>query len=75
MAFFEAVGSLVCQVAEISVDAKGLIVHRLTGVIDCGTAIHPNAVLAQMQGCLVMGLSATLTEEITIEQGRCAQRL
>lgn len=73
IAFPECVGSFVAQVAEVSVAGSDLKVHRIVGAIDCGTAVNPDSVVAQMQGCIVMGLSAALKEEITVEDGRVGQ--
>ncbi len=73
IAFTECVGSFVAQVAEISLKDGKLKVHRVVAAIDCGTAINPNSVAAQMQGCINMGLSACLKEEITIGEGRVSQ--
>ena len=65
--------SFVAEVAEVSVTDGQLTVHRIVGVIDCGTAVNPDSVRAQMQGCITMGLSAALKEEVTIDQGRVSQ--
>jgi len=73
MAFSECVGSFVAQVAEVSVQGDAIRVHRVVGAIDCGMAVNPDSVLAQMQGCINMGLSAALKEEITVENGRVSQ--
>ena len=73
IAFSECVGSFVAQVAEVSVQDGTPRVHRIVGAIDCGTAINPDSVVAQMQGCITMGASAALKEEITIEDGRVSQ--
>ncbi len=73
IAFSECVGSFVAQVAEVSVQGDAIRVHRVVGAIDCGTAVNPDSVVAQMQGCINMGLSAALKEEITVEDGRVSQ--
>ena len=41
--------------------------------IDCGLAVNPDGVHAQMEGCIVYGLTAALYGEITLEQGRVKQ--
>ncbi|MBU0741174.1 molybdopterin-dependent oxidoreductase [bacterium] len=66
-------GSFAAQVAEVSVDGGLLRVHRVVSVIDCGTAVNPNAVRAQMEGGVAMGLSIALRERITLDRGRIAQ--
>jgi isoquinoline 1-oxidoreductase beta subunit len=42
-------------------------------VVDCGLAVNPDSVKAQMEGSIIMGMSAALFEQITIEDGRVAQ--
>ena len=73
IAFSECVGSFVAQVAEVSLVAGAVKVHRIVAAIDCGTAVNPDSVIAQTQGCIVMGLSAALKEEVTITEGRVDQ--
>ncbi|HQR18277.1 MAG TPA: molybdopterin-dependent oxidoreductase, partial [Gemmatimonadales bacterium] len=61
-------------VAEVSVSPAGVIrVHRVTCAVDCGTAINPGLVEAQMQGGVIFGLTAALQGEITIAKGRVVQ--
>lgn len=68
------VDTVVAQVAEVSVDEAGQVrVHRITCALDCGLAINPDGVIAQVEGAIVMGLSAALLEEITIVDGQVAQ--
>ena len=64
-------GSHVAQVAEVSVDKeKGrLRVHRVVCAIDCGPVINPDTVRAQMEGGIIMGLSAALKEQVIFENG------
>lgn len=73
LAFTDTVGSLCGQVIELSVAKEAVRVHRVTCVVDCGTAVHPDNVVAQVQGAIVMGLGAAMTEQVTIEGGRCTQ--
>ena len=49
-------------------------VHRVTTAVDCGTVCHPDTAAAQVEGAIVMGLSAAIAEEITIDAGAVAQR-
>ncbi|HKJ08283.1 MAG TPA: molybdopterin cofactor-binding domain-containing protein, partial [Gammaproteobacteria bacterium] len=48
--------------------------HRVVCAIDCGRTINPDTIRAQMEGGIAMGLSAALTEAITVEAGRVVQR-
>jgi isoquinoline 1-oxidoreductase beta subunit len=67
-------GSYVAQVAEVSVSKQGKVkVHRVVCAIDCGMVVNPDTVGAQMQSGIVYGLSAALSGEITIENGRVQQ--
>ena len=63
--------STVGHVAEVSVDqgTGKITVHKLVGAIDCGTAVYPDAIKAQMQGAAIMGLSAALKERVVFEKG------
>jgi len=73
IALQESFGSIVAQVAEVSV-AKGAVrVHRMTCAIDCGFAVNPAGVIAQMESAVVFGLSAALYGGISIEAGRAVQ--
>mgnify|MGYP000017592730 FL=1 len=66
--------TVVAQVAEVSVSKRGkLKVHRVDCVIDCGIVINPDSVKAQMEGSIIMGMSAALFEQITLEDGRVSQ--
>ncbi len=47
--------------------------HRVVCAIDCGRAVNPDTIAAQMQGSVVFGLTAALFGEITIDRGRVAQ--
>jgi isoquinoline 1-oxidoreductase beta subunit len=64
-------GSYVAQVADVSVNEKdGTIkVDRIVAAIDCGTAVLPDAVVAQIEGSVVEGLSTTLKEQIEFANG------
>jgi isoquinoline 1-oxidoreductase subunit beta len=69
IAAFPSFGSVIGSVAEISMKGKEVILHRVVTVIDCGVAVHPDNIVAQMQGGLVYGLSAVLRGEITLADG------
>jgi isoquinoline 1-oxidoreductase beta subunit len=74
IALQESFGSIVAQVVEASVDdGKTVKVHRVTAAVDCGFAINPDQVIAQIQSAVVYGLSAALYGEITVDQGRIQQ--
>jgi len=76
IALHQSFGSIVAQVAEVSVDpadAKRIRVHRVVAAIDCGTAINPNHIRQQMESAVVFGLSAALYGEVTLEAGQVRQ--
>ncbi|MGY2293094.1 molybdopterin cofactor-binding domain-containing protein [Pseudomonas sp. SDO528_S397] len=67
-------GTYAAQVAEVSVDKAGQVrVHKVTCVVDCGRAIVPDSVVAQMQGGAIFGLTAALFGNITFKDGRVKQ--
>lgn len=66
-------GSICAQVAEVSIESAEVRVHRVTCVIDCGVVVHPDTVIAQMQGGIVFALTAALFGEITVAEGRVQQ--
>jgi isoquinoline 1-oxidoreductase subunit beta len=62
------------QVVEVSVTAKKEIrLHRVTAAIDCGIAINPDGIEAQMEGGFVYGATAALKGDVTIRDGRVVQ--
>ena len=73
VALHQSFGSLVGQVAEVSVAGNTVQVHRVWCVVDCGSVVNPDIVEAQMQSGIAFGLSAALLEEITVEKGRVVQ--
>lgn len=74
VALMHVFGSYIAQVAEVEVDADHDVhVRRVTCVIDCGFAVNPLTVEAQMEGGILFGLSAALWGEITLANGRVQQ--
>jgi isoquinoline 1-oxidoreductase beta subunit len=66
-----AFGSTTAQVAEISAPSPNTIrVQKVACVIDCGVAVNPDAIEAQMQGGIVMGLSAALWGQVPFRNGQ-----
>jgi len=57
------------QVAEVSIEEGRIRVHRVTCAIDPGVAVNPDQIRAQCEGSIIMGLSASLFEEMTIRDG------
>ena len=73
VALHESFGSVVAQVAEVSVKDAEIRVHRVHCVIDCGLAINPLTIAQQMEGSVAMGLSAALWGRIDIDKGQVQQ--
>ncbi len=74
IAMHESFGSFVAQVAEVSVrDDGGFKVEKVVCAVDCGLAINPDVVRAQMEGGIGYGLSSLLREQITLTDGRVDQ--
>ncbi|XYJ09035.1 molybdopterin cofactor-binding domain-containing protein [Telluria sp. B2] len=73
VALHQSFGSIVAQVAEVSVEGTDIRVHRVVCAVDCGIVVNPNIVAQQMEGAVVFGLSAALGGEITIRDGRVQQ--
>jgi isoquinoline 1-oxidoreductase beta subunit len=74
IAIHECFGTIVGEVAEITVSAKGqLKVERVTLAVDCGHAINPLTVAEQMEGGVIFGLTAALYGKITIKDGVAEQ--
>jgi isoquinoline 1-oxidoreductase beta subunit len=66
-----AYGSYQAVVAEVSVSDRGqLKVHRIVNALDCGHAVNTNTIEQQMQGSVVMAMSAMLYGENRVERGR-----
>jgi isoquinoline 1-oxidoreductase beta subunit len=75
VAVVESFGSVVAEVIEASFGKDGVPhVHRVVAVVDCGTVVHRDTATQQIEGGIVMGLSAALGEAITIDKGAVAQR-
>jgi isoquinoline 1-oxidoreductase beta subunit len=75
IAVMESFGSVVAEVVEASFTKDGVPrVHRVVAAVDCGTVVHRDTATQQIEGAIVMGLSATLGEAITIDKGAVAQR-
>lgn len=71
IAQFMGYGSYSAATAEVSVSAAGeLKIHRMVLATNCGHAVNPDQIAAQVEGGVAYGLSATLFGESTVENGR-----
>jgi isoquinoline 1-oxidoreductase beta subunit len=74
IALAESFHSIVAQVAEVEVGEGGMLrVKRVVCAIDCGKAVNPDIVAAQMESGIVFGLTAARHGEITLKGGRVEQ--
>jgi isoquinoline 1-oxidoreductase beta subunit len=62
-------GSTVAEIADVSVDGDTFKVERVTVVVDCGIAVNPNVIKAQIESGVAYGLSAALDDELTLTNG------
>jgi isoquinoline 1-oxidoreductase subunit beta len=74
VAVHESFQSFVAQVAEVTVKKDGSIrVDRVICAVDCGTAINPDNIRSQVEGSVGFALSAAMSGEITLKEGRVVQ--
>ena len=73
VALQESFGSIVAEIAEVSVEGGNVRVHKVWCAIDCGFAANPSGVIAQMESGINYGLTAALYGEITFANGRVEQ--
>jgi isoquinoline 1-oxidoreductase subunit beta len=73
VAVHESFGSVVAQVAEVTVSGNKITVDRVVCAVDCGIAVTPDVVKAQMQSGIGYGLSAALYGKITLTDGHVDQ--
>jgi isoquinoline 1-oxidoreductase beta subunit len=74
VAVHESFNSYVAQVAEVTVRKSGALrVDRVVIAVDCGIAVNPDVIRAQMEGGMGFGLSAALLSELSLKEGRVEQ--
>jgi isoquinoline 1-oxidoreductase beta subunit len=74
VAVHESFHSFVAQVAEVTVRDEGTFsVDRVVCAVDCGVAVNPDVVRAQMESGIVFGLSAALYGAVTLKDGTVVQ--
>jgi len=66
-------GSTVAEIAEVSVQGNSFKVERVVAAIDCGIAVNPSIIRAQVEGAIAYGLSAALQDELTLTDGMVDQ--
>lgn len=66
-------GSTVAEIVDVSVQGSDFKVERVVAAVDCGIAVNPNVVRAQIEGGIAFGLSAALADEVTLTDGNVDQ--
>jgi isoquinoline 1-oxidoreductase beta subunit len=74
IAVHECFGTTVAQVAEVTLKDGKVHVDRVYCVVDCGIAVNPDVIKAQMEGCIGFALGALYYSEIELQAGRPLQR-
>ncbi|OYU45861.1 MAG: acylaldehyde oxidase [Burkholderiales bacterium PBB4] len=69
IALHESFGSIVAQVAQVSLKDGVPRVHQVFCAIDCGTVVNPDTVAQQMESAVIFGLTAALYGKIDIKDG------
>jgi len=73
VAVHSSFGSTVAEIVDVSVDGDRFKVERVVAAIDCGVAVNPDIVRAQVEGGIAYGLSAALEDELTLTDGKVDQ--
>lgn len=69
---YTGVYTYAAHAVEVSVEAGEIRIHRVWAAVDCGFAVSPDSVKAQMEGSVVFGLTSALWGETRVENGRIA---
>jgi isoquinoline 1-oxidoreductase subunit beta len=70
LAVHESFGTIVAEVAEVSIEEGRIKVHEVTCAVDCGSAVNPLGVEAQIQSSVAYGLTAALYGKLTLSGGQ-----
>ncbi len=74
VAVHKSFGSFVAQIAKVRVVDRGTVkVEKVWCAVDCGLAVNPDVVVAQMEGGIGFGLGAALHGQLDIANGRVQQ--
>lgn len=69
IAIHQTFGTIVAEVAEVSIEAGRLRVHQVWATVDCGRAVNPRGIEAQAESGIIFGLSAALYGQVDIQDG------
>ncbi|WP_343716326.1 molybdopterin cofactor-binding domain-containing protein, partial [Inquilinus sp.] len=73
VAVHQSFGSYVATVAEVSIKDGALKVDRVVAAVDCGIAVNPDVIRAQVEGSVGFALSVVLRNKITLKDGEVEQ--
>jgi isoquinoline 1-oxidoreductase beta subunit len=73
IAQFMGYGSYSAAVAEVSVENGAVKVHRMVLALNCGHAVNPHQIAAQVEGSVAYGLSAAMFGECSVNNGRIVE--
>jgi len=74
VAVHESFNTYVAEIAEVTIDASNAIkVDRVVCAVDCGVAVNPDVIRAQMEGGIGFALAAALYGKITLKDGAVEQ--
>ena len=74
LALTHCFGSTAGHVIKVKRAAQGIAIEKIWSAIDCGLAVNPDGVKAQVEGSIVMALGAACTHEMTFEGGKAAKQ-
>jgi isoquinoline 1-oxidoreductase beta subunit len=73
IAMWKSFGSISAACVIVMTQKNGILIKKVISVLDCGIYVNADMVRAQMEGCIVMGISAATKEKISFTNGRCEQ--
>jgi len=73
VAIHTSFGSTLAEIVDVSVSGNSFKVERVVAAIDCGIAVNPDVIRAQVESAIAYGLSAALTDEVTLTDGNVDQ--
>jgi len=73
IAIHRSFGTIVANVVDVEVNDGSIRAHRVVCAVDCGFAMHPDGLVAQMESGIIFGMTAALYGEISIRRGTVAQ--
>lgn len=74
VAISKSFGSIVAHVVYVGRDPKGKMkIEKVVSMVDCGMTVNPDNIVAQIEGSIIMGITAAIKDPITIKDGKVQQ--